>query len=397
MSTRNLRSGIREFGLAAALAIATSLAACQSTGNVADALDPAALEAGTAQSGPLRGAQSLGKGSTKIAMLLPLSAAGRAGEEGRRMRDAAQLAMADLGNELVTLTIEDTGGDNRRSQDLASKAMASGARILIGPTELPAAQHLVAMSGRRPPVLALADNFSGGAGVYAVRLVEADSAAAGATAIAEKGARKFVLFFARGTNSDRVEKRVANGLSIHGASLAVAMPYMGDGAGAEKAVAEMAALIEAPEAIIIASGDLDPKPLIASLRAKGFLREGVSLIGTHRWLDHPLSDPQFDGAYLAALDPAETGPIASRFESTFNYKPDVSVAYAYDMVALSAGIASARGPDGFSKEVLENPTGFRGSTGIFRFRADGASQRSMPFYRIQKGALKEIQKSTSSF
>ena len=67
------------------------------------------------------------------------------------------------------------------------------------------------------------------------------------------------------------------------------------------------------------------------------------------------------------------------------------------MVALTAGIASAAGPKGMTRQVLENPTGFRGSTGLFRFRADGASERSMPFYQIKNGSLKQIEKSISGF
>ena len=67
------------------------------------------------------------------------------------------------------------------------------------------------------------------------------------------------------------------------------------------------------------------------------------------------------------------------------------------MVALTAGIASALGPQGLKREVLESPTGFRGSTGLFRFRSDGASERSMPFFQIRKGALVQVDKSISSF
>lgn len=158
----------------------------------------------------------------------------------------------------------------------------------------------------------------------------------------------------------------------------------------------MASLVDTPDAVIIASGDASPSPILAALKSKDIAGKATSVVGTSRWLEHPM-EPSFDGAYIATLDPGETGPIAERFRTTYNYPADVNVAYAYDMVALTAGIASAVGPDGFSKQVLENPSGFRGSTGLFRFRADGSSQRSMPFYRIEKGALKLVAKSTSGF
>ena len=374
------------------------LAACQSSTDVADVLDPGAVDGGTQTGGPAQQAIVLGKGSMKIAMLLPISGAGSAGEEGRKMRDGAQLAMDDLGNDLITLTIEDTRGDAALAKKMTVEAMGSGAKAVIGPTELPAARQLSQVSGtKRPPVFALAENFAGSPGIYSVRLSEADSAAAAAAALADKGKRKFVLFVAAGADAAAITKRVENSLSIYGASLAVAIPYRTAAGGAEKAVADMAALVDRPEAIIVASGSRNPSAIVSPLKTKGFLGKGVALIGTSRWLAHPLSDPLFDGAYIAALDITETGPIAARFKATFNYDADVNVAYAYDMVALTAGIASTVGPKGMTRQVLENPTGFRGSTGLFRFRADGASQRSMPFYRVRNGSLKQIEKSISGF
>ena len=374
------------------------LAACQSSTDVADVLDPGAVDGGTQTGGPAQQAIVLGKGSMKIAMLLPISGAGSAGEEGRKMRDGAQLAMDDLGNDLITLTIEDTRGDAALAKKMTVEAMGSGAKAVIGPTELPAARQLSQVSGtKRPPVFALAENFAGSPGIYSVRLSEADSAAAAAAALADNGKRKFVLFVAAGADAVAITKRVENSLSIYGASLAVTIPYRTAAGGAEKAVADMAALVDRPEAIIVASGSRNPSAIVSPLKTKGFLGKGVALIGTSRWLAHPLSDPLFDGAYIAALDITETGPIAARFKATFNYDADVNVAYAYDMVALTAGIASAVGPKGMTRQVLENPTGFRGSTGLFRFRADGASERSMPFYQVRNGSLKQIEKSISGF
>ncbi|OHV86112.1 ABC transporter substrate-binding protein [Mesorhizobium sp. ORS 3428] len=397
---------------AVAFVLLAALSACQSKKGASDVLDPAAIASpagqasaptataqqttSSAASTAAKASQTLGTGSTKITMLLPLSAPGSAGENGRKMYDAARLAMADLGDKLLTLTIEDTRGDAGYAKDLAVKAITSGgAKVVIGPAELGAAQHLAKLSGStRPPVLALADNFAGGPGVYSVRLSEADSAAAGAAAVASKGAKKFVLLVPAGANASAVEARVTNALSIYGATLAVTLPYSPDSAA--KAVADMGSLVEAPQAVIVASGDGNPTAVLAALKAKGIPGKAVTLIGTNRWLERPM-DPLYEGAYIATLDQSETGPIADRFKATYNYQPDLNVAYAYDMVALSAGIASSAGPGGFSKQVLENASGFRGSTGLFRFRADGSSQRSMPFFKVEKGQLKLVEKQTAGF
>lgn len=394
---------MRRAALAAAILLPFGLAGCQSAGGDADILGAAtpgaaAAEVAPAAAGPAKSGETMGKGPVKVAMLLPLSAGGAAGDRGRKMRDAAALAMTDMGNDLLTLSVEDTAGDDARARTLTTGALASGAKLVIGPSESGAVRQLAGLSGtNRPLVLALADNYAGAPGVYSVRLNEADSAAAGAAAIAAKGTRKFVLFSAEGEAGKTIEKRVANSLSIYGATLAMTLPFGPSTGGSDKAVSDMMALVSDPQAIVIATGSTNPAPLVAALKAKGLLGKSVTLVGSNRWLEHGIDDPTLQGAYVATLDSAEIGPIAERFRKTYNYEPDVNVAYGYDTVALAAGIASALGPKGFTKKVLENPTGFRGSTGVFRFREDGAGERAMPFYRIDKGQLKQVEKSTSGF
>lgn len=396
--------GISRRVLLAALPV-LALAACQSK-TAGDVLDPggsaAAPEAKGAatpapSAGPVPSAQTFGSGETKVFMLLPLSASGGMGEKGRRMFDAAKLAMADLGNQTITLSVQDTRGDSAVAKDLVVKAMTSGARVIIGPAELDAAQRLTSISGpTRPPVLVLAENFPGAPRLYAMALNEADSAAAGAAAIAQKGKRKFVLFVARSPIAGAIEKRVANGLSITGASIALTMPF-DPVAEAEKAAADMLATVSTPEGVVIAIGDANPLPILRALKARGVSADKVAVIGTARWLEQPLADPLFQGSYVAALDKSEAGPIADRFKATYGYAPDINAIYAYDSVALTAGIAGAMGPKGFTPQILENRNGFRGSAGVFHFRSDGASERSMSFYRIDRGVAKKIANSVTGF
>ncbi|MCG7507136.1 ABC transporter substrate-binding protein [Mesorhizobium retamae] len=381
-----------------------ALVACQSK-TAGDVLDPggassetkSASENPTSPAGSLPGSQTLGNGETRVSMLLPLSAGGAIGEKGRRMSDAAKLAMSDLGNQYITLSIQDTRGDSTVAKDLVVKAMAAGAKVIIGPVELDAAQRLTSISGpTRPPVLVLAENFSGAPSLYAMALNEADSAAAGAAAIAQKGKRKFVLFVAKGPIAGAIEKRVVNGLSITGASLALTVPF-DPATGAEKAAADMLATVATPEGVVIAIGDASPLPILRALKAQGISPDKVAIVGTARWLEQPLADPLLQGVYVAALDKNETGPIADRFKATYGYAPDVNAIYAYDSVALTAGIAGAMGPKGFTRQVIENRNGFRGSTGVFHFRADGASERAMSLYRIEKGAARKVANSVSGY
>ena len=93
-------------------ALFIGLAACQSGGDVSEVLDPGAADgtpvAAEAPAGPQK-PMTLGKGSMKVVMLLPLSARGQDGDEGRKMLDGA--SSWRYGKRSLTLTIEDTRGD----------------------------------------------------------------------------------------------------------------------------------------------------------------------------------------------------------------------------------------------------------------------------------------------
>ena len=77
---------------------------------------------------------------------------------------------------------------------------------------------------------------------------------------------------------------------------------------------------------------------------------------------------------------------------------DTNVAYGYDMVALIAGITGALGPDGLQREAFQNRSGFRGSTGVFRFRADGVNERGLAVMEVGAGgALTVVSPAASTF
>jgi ABC-type branched-subunit amino acid transport system substrate-binding protein len=375
------------------------LSGCQS--GAIDALDPNAVaaEPTPAAAAPLTESRSIGTGEAKVTMLLPLSAPGPLGKRGARMRDAAMLAMEDIGGNLITLTIMDTGGQDVRAKQLAHEAMSSGVAVVLGPVEQQASQQLAAISGaKRPPVLSLAENYlGGGTRVYGVTLNEADSAAAGAAAVANMGARKFALVVPEGALGRLVEKRVTNAVANVGGSLAVTLRFDPMSASPLKVAADLSSLIDSPDAIVVAVDGANPQAFVSALKDHGLTKGHTRIVGTYRWLDHYLGDPIFNDILVASLDSNEIGPVKQRFQQAYHRDADLNAAYAYDLVALASALVSARGPDGFTSEVLEVPSGFRGSTGVFRFRSDGTSERSMPLYRLEKGKLKMVSKAVQAF
>ena len=70
---------------------------------------------------------------------------------------------------------------------------------------------------------------------------------------------------------------------------------------------------------------------------------------------------------------------ASRFQTTYNYKPPRIASLAYDSVALAASVSrgAAANLNPFNRDVLLQPNGFIGIDGGFRFLPNGLSERNL--------------------
>src|SRR5499427_506975 len=115
----------RPIALAVALAGALAVAGCGTTGDLSfgKATAPAAPD-----SIPNRGA-----GDFKVGLILPLSASGNAGAAGQAMRNAAEMALAELGDSNIALVPKDDGGTGQGAQVAVQQAIDEGAQIVLGP------------------------------------------------------------------------------------------------------------------------------------------------------------------------------------------------------------------------------------------------------------------------
>ena len=161
-----------------------------------------------------------------------------------------------------------------------------------------------------------------------------------------------------------------------------------------KAVDTVFQVVEAPDAIVIAGGSADPAAMVKAVRARN---PKVKIVANNAWISSGQMSAELEGVLVADVDQSELEPVAARFRARFGHEFNTLAAYSYDVIALSSGIARAIGRDGFARTIIEDRKGFRGSTGIFRFRADGSSDRLLALYRIEKGKLKKVQAPPASF
>ena len=57
----------------------------------------------------------------------------------------------------------------------------------------------------------------------------------------------------------------------------------------------------------------------------------------------------------------------------------------------------AQGGQRFSPEVLQNPSGFAGIDGLFRFKADGTNERGLAVMKVAPGGAQPVVGSPKSF
>ena len=109
---------------------------------------------------------------------------------------------------------------------------------------------------------------------------------------------------------------------------------------------------------------------------------GKVFLGTGQWTSADLSDPAFKGALYADLDQSGFGSFKERYKQAYGKAPTLNAGIGYDAVALVAGIVKQRGAGGLNQAALESPTGFIGTTGVFRFNRDGTTDRALAVYRV---------------
>lgn len=434
--------------LGAWLVAAVLLAACQPTtvsapppGQQAETsvppdfeLAPAAQPSGApvAPAEPLPAATP--PGPATVALLLPLS--GERAALGRDLLDAATLALFDVGRDDLLLLPKDTGGTPALAGAAATAALAEGARLVLGPVFAPevAAVAPAARAAAVPVVAFSSDRRVAADGVYVFGLAPEDQIDQVVAYALGQGRARFAAL-APDTDTGRIMVRAfAASVTLRGGLMAQPGyydPAALDQSDAARDFADFATRGAAP-ALQHAAIEGRDDDLAAAARARldqaaGLTELGydaallpdagqgvrsmaallpffdvgppdVRILGTAAWDDpRTLAEPALAGAWFAAPDPRLKAAFAQRFEAAFGRKPLSVASLAYDAVAL-AGALLATAPDApFATARLTRPSGFAGVDGVFRFLADGTSQRALAIYEVQSGTAQVVAPAASSF
>jgi len=382
----------RPIALAVALAGALAVAGCGSTGDfsLGKATAPAAPD-----SIPSRGA-----GDFKVSLILPLSANGNAGAVGQAMRNAAEMALAELGESNIQVLPKDDAGTSQGAQLAAQQATDEGTQVILGPlfAHSVTSAKPIARSHGVPMIAFSTDSNVAGEGTYLLSfLPESDVDRVVAYAVSQ-GKRSFIGLVPGSAYGSVVEGEFQQSVARRGGRV-IALAHYGDDrnkiADAAKLVAQSAGQADA---LFIPDGGAAMNDVIAALSTAGVNVRQFALLGTQLWDDPTIfSNPQLEGGWYPGPDPAGFRAFAERYRSRYRQDPPRPAALAYDAITLVAALMKTQGSPRITNEVLTNPSGFSGIDGVFRFRGDGTNQRGLAVLRVTPSGGQVIAPALRSF
>jgi ABC-type branched-subunit amino acid transport system substrate-binding protein len=366
----------------AALATGATLLLSGCSGN----LQPGDLFGGVSQPAPAPGATNpIGAGRVKVALILPLTAAGNAGVAAQSMRNAAEMALAEFNNPDLQLLVKDDFGSPSGAQQAAQQALDEGAELILGPlfaaSVAPVAQ--LARSRNVPMIAFSTDANVASRGVYLPSFLPESDVDRIIGYAAGVGKRAFAALLPDNAYGTVAEAAFKSSVGRRGGRIVALEHYPLDKAQIAGPARNIAQAATRADAIFIPDGADAVPTVVQALGANGIDTKRIQFLGSGLWEDPQIfSNPALEGAWYAGPDSTGFRNFSARYRTRYGQDPARTATLAYDAVALVAALTKTQGAQRFSDETLTNSSGFTGIDGLFRFRPDGTNQRGLAVLRV---------------
>jgi branched-chain amino acid transport system substrate-binding protein len=387
-----------------ALAVSITLSACGGVGIPLDSLSapsaPSSVDPPPASFGVPATSAPTTPGGTRVALILPLSAAGNAGAAAISMKNAAEMAIEEFRNPNIQLLVKDDAGTPQGAQAAAQQALAEGASIVVGPLfaqSVNAAGQVV--RPRNVPMMAFSTDANVATrGVYLLSFLPESDVHRIVDYAVSRGKRSFAAMVPDNAYGAVVEAAFQQAVARRGGRVVALERYQTTAAGMTQPAQRIAQAASRADAIFIPD-NADNVPQVAqALQAAGVNLKRVQLLGTGLW-DEPrvfASAALRDGWY-AAPEPNGFRSFSQRYRARYGQEPVRTATLAFDAVALVTRLAQTEGSTAFTDQALTTPSGFAGVDGVFRFRSDGTNERGLAVMKVTPQGGEAISPAPRSF
>jgi branched-chain amino acid transport system substrate-binding protein len=327
-----------------------------------------------------------GADAVKIAVLLPLSGANA--DLGKAMLEAAQLALFTMGGDKLTLVPRDTTGTAQGAADAAKAVIADGAKLIIGPLVADEVEAVKPIArDAHVNVIAFATKTQvAGDNVFLMGFLPRQEVAREVSFAHERGLSHFAALAPNSAYGHLMADSLKEIAAATGATATRVEFYSGDPGPVIKKLAPANGAAPAFDALLVPVGGDQLKQIGQQLKAAGIDLAKVHLLGSGLWDDPGIeAEPTLAGGWFAASPPDARQFFVSRYQGAYGHAPPRLASLAFDAAALAAVLAKSPDPDPFSQAAIENPNGFTGVDGLFRFTQQGLVQRGLAVLEVQPG------------
>ncbi len=340
-----------------------------------------------------------------MALLLP-AGSGNSGDEvvAQSLRNAAELAIADLDGVQIDLRVYNTGASPAAAADAARQAVAEGAKVILGPVFADAANAAgVAVAGDGVNVLSFSNNTDiAGRNVFVLGSTFQNTANRLVGYAARQGRGRILVVKDQSPAGDLGGRAIAAAASGSGASVVGTASYAFSQQGVVSAVPGIVAQTRSSgaSAIFFTADTAGALPLLTQLIPEaGISPATTQFIGLTRW-DIPsatLALPGVQGGWFAMPDPGLTSQFEARYTAAYGQAPHPIAGLAYDGIAAIGALARKGGPNALSASALTQGSGFAGVNGVFRLRPDGTNERGLAVAQIRDNQVVILDPAPRSF
>jgi len=344
------------------------------------------------------GGEWIGEGSVKIALIVPLTQASGPSAVGASLRNAAQMAYADSGQNDVTILIKDDHSTPAGAAAAAQAALAEGAEIILGPVFAGGVKEAgrVARASGRPVIAFSTDASAASRGSYLLSFLVEGYVERIVEFAAQKGKKSIAALVPENDYGVVALAQFQQSAANHGLRVLTIERYKPGAAG--ESVQRIAAARDQIDTLFIPDQADAMAAISRDLTAAGIDSKKVQILGTGLWNDaRVLKLPALQGAWFAAPENTGFNAFAQRYRAKYGSDPARIATLAYDAVSLAIALSRSQGSQRFAESVLINPSGFNGADGVFRFKADGTNDRGLSVLEISNGTAKIISPAPRTF
>lgn len=343
-------------------------------------------------------------GVARVALLVPAgSSQAQRNALAQTLVNAARMAIDDTRGAQIDLRVYETAGDPVRARAAATKALADGANIFLGPLFGVAAEVVGPIAAAKGVnVLTFSTTPSvAGRNVFLLGTTAETEADRAISFAKSRGTNSISIFYPNDASGLVSAQAIRSAARKYGVEIVSQASYERSQNGIPPSALAFSQQ-QVGEALVIPGRGRGLQLVGSFLSFYGVRQPQTKFIGLGQW-NAPVTRQErtLQGGWFVAPDPSLFNSFAGRYQAKYGSSPPALAALAYDGIAAIGAMLKAardgRNSEGLSAEAITDPGGFVGVNGVFRLRRDGRIDRKLAVMEVAQDGFRVVDPAPKGF